>query len=105
MHSRGADDRSFVSVGDGGTGCSTEYNRRMSSSRSRSFKLLVYIDGGRRDMSMGGCTGEGGRFGQWDAKLGRSSGFLSGSIIAGRLVDSAVAEEDADLSTRYFGWT
>ena len=77
----------------------------MSSSRSRSFKLLVYIDGGRRDMAMGGCAGEGGRFGQWDAKVGRSFGVSSGLIIVGRRVDSAVAEEDADLSTRYFGWT
>ncbi len=77
----------------------------MSSSRSRSLKLLVYVDGGRRDMAMGGCAGEGGRFGQWDAKVGRSSRLSSGLIIVGRRVDSAVAEEEADLSTRYFGWT
>ncbi len=77
----------------------------MSSSWSRSFKLLVYVEGGRRDMSMGGCTGEGGHFGQWAAKLGRLFGSLSGSIMARRRVDSAVAKEEADLSERYFGWT
>ena len=56
-------------------------------------------------MSMGGCTGEGRHFGQWAAKLGRLFRLLSGSIMVGRWVDSAVAEEEADLSTRYFGWT
>ena len=62
--------------------CSTRYSRSMSSLQSRSAKLLVYIDGGRIDMSNGGCCGEGGQFGQWETKAGRSTGSSSGLIVA-----------------------
>ncbi len=77
----------------------------MSSLRSRSAKLLVYVDGGRRDMSNGGCRGEGGCFGQWNAKVGRSAGSSSGSIVAGGWLEGMGAVAEADVSVMYLGWT
>jgi hypothetical protein len=70
IQSRGAVD--FPLFGGAGSGMmySTAYNRWISLSWSRSLKLLVYVDGEMRDISIGGCCGEGGCLGQCDANLG-----------------------------------
>ena len=69
----------------------------MSSLWSRSAKLLVYIDRGRREISNVGCCGEGGRF-------SRLAGTSSGSIVAGGWVEGMGAVAEADLSVMYLGW-
>jgi hypothetical protein len=56
---------------DGGLTTSTKYSRWMSSSRSKSLRLVVKVDRGIQDKSRGGWigVGEGGRLGQWDGSM------------------------------------